>query len=231
MSLELTRCPDAEAVAARAADLVAGRVREAVGARGVAHLALSGGSIMAPFHEALARADVDWAAVHLWFSDERAVGPDSDDANFKPARETLLDHVAVPEGHVHRVRGEEGADAAAAAYEADVRALVPDTVFDVVMCGLGPDGHTCSLFPGHPEVREHERLVVGVHGSPKPPPDRISFTMPLLHAARRLVLLAAGAEKADAMAKVLAGPDEAVPASLLALGALDVVADAAAAPG
>ena len=103
-------------------------------------------------------------------------------------------------------------------------------LFDVIMCGMGPDGHTCSLFPGHPEVHVDDRLVVGMHDSPKPPPDRITFTLPLLHAARRLMLLVAGEEKREAMGRVAAGPDPATPASMLALGALEVVVDAAAAP-
>lgn len=221
-----TVAPDAEAAAAQAADFVAAALAEAVAARGVAHLALSGGSIMASFHERLASLDVDWPAVHLWFSDERAVGPDDDDANFKAAKASLMDRI---EGAtVHRILGERGAEAAADAYEAEIRAS-DGGAFDVVMCGMGPDGHTCSLFPGHPEVQEAQRLVVAVHDAPKPPPDRISFTMALLHGgARRLVLLAAGEEKADAMARVLAGPDPETPASLLGTGPLAVFIDVAA---
>jgi 6-phosphogluconolactonase len=99
------------------------------------------------------------------------------------------------------------------------------------MCGMGPDGHTCSLFPGHPEVHVDDRLVVGVHDSPKPPPDRITFTLPLVYACPRVMLLVAGDEKADALARVLAGPDKATPASMLdGAGRLEVVADAAAKP-
>jgi 6-phosphogluconolactonase len=177
----------------------------------------------------------DWSRVHLWLSDERAVGPDDDEANFKMVRRSLLDRISIPESNVHRVLGELGADEAAARYEREVHANVVSgadglPLFDVIMCGMGPDGHTCSLFPGHPELDEHERLVVGVHGSPKPPPDRITFTYPLLHAAGRLMLLVAGAEKREALDAVRSGPDPRFPASLLALGALEVIADEAAAP-
>src|SRR3954466_13140184 len=98
------------------------------------------------------------------------------------------------------------------------------------MCGLGEDGHTLSLFPGHPEVEERSRLVVGVRDSPKPPAARISFTLPLVHAAAGTILLTAGASKAEALATVLEGPDPRVPASLLRGGRLQVIADDAAAP-
>jgi 6-phosphogluconolactonase len=96
---------------------------------------------------------------------------------------------------------------------------------------MGPDGHTCSLFPGHPELEIRDRLVVGLHDSPKPPPDRITFTLPLLHASKAIMLLVAGEEKRDALARVVAGPEPATPASMLALGPLEIVADEAAGAG
>lgn len=224
--------PDAEAAARRAAETVAA----AVAAAGRPfHLALAGGSTPRRCHELLAPLVEDWSGVHVWLSDERAVGPGDDASNFRMVRESLLDRIAIPEGNVHRVVGELGADEAAARYEQEVRDGVPSgpdglPLFDLVMCGLGPDGHTCSLFPGHPEVEIRDRLVVGVHDAPKPPPDRITFTFPLLHAAQRTILLAAGAAKHDAMTAVAAGPDPHVPASLLAEGRLVVIVDDAAAP-
>jgi 6-phosphogluconolactonase len=151
-------------------------------------------------------------------------------------RRSLLDRVSIPDGNVHRVMGERGAEAAADAYEGELRAVVePRTqagipVLDVVMCGLGEDGHTMSLFPGHPEVLIKDRLVVAVHDAPKPPPDRVSFTLDLVHAARSTILLTAGASKADALRAVLEGPDPHVPASLLRFGRLEIIADDAAAP-
>ena len=234
--MRLTTVADAETAAQHAADVVARMAAEAVDARGVFHLALAGGSTPKRCHEMLAELDVDWSRVHLWESDERAVGPDDDDSNFKMIRESLLDRITIPDENVHRVMAERGAEPAADAYEGELRAVVADRthadipILDVCMCGMGEDGHTMSLFPGNPGVSVKDRLVVGVHDAPKPPPDRISFTFETAHAARRTLLLAAGASKADAMRAVLAAADPHVPASLLRFGRLEVIADDAAAP-
>jgi 6-phosphogluconolactonase len=234
--LRLTTVADSEAAAVRAADVVARLAGEAIDARGVFHLALAGGSTPKRCHELLAERGIDWSRVHVWESDERAVGPDDDESNFKMIRESLLDRISIPEGNVHRVMGERGAEPAADAYEGELRAAVePRTqaeipILDVVMCGLGEDGHTMSLFPGNPAVGVKHRLAVGVHDAPKPPPDRISFTLDLVHAARRTILLTAGSSKAEALAAVLEGADPHVPASLLRFGRLEVIADDAAAP-
>jgi 6-phosphogluconolactonase len=232
--MRLTTVADAEAVAARAAEEVAGLAEQSDPTRPF-HLALAGGTTPERCHELLAPLVGDWSHVHLWLSDERAVPPDDDDSNFKMVRRSLLDRIEIPEGNVHRVLGELGAEEAADRYEAEVHDHVlagADGVplFDVIMCGMGPDGHTCSLFPGHPEVAIADRLVAPVHDAPKPPPDRVTFTFPLLHAARRTLLLAAGAAKRDAMTAVCAGPDPRVPASLLRLGRLEAIVDEAAAP-
>lgn len=227
MPVKVTAVADADAAALVGAQTVALLVSRAVAARGVAHVALAAGSIMEDLHVRLAALDVDWSATHLWLSDERAVPPNDDDSNFKMIVHTLLDAVDLPPDNVHRPRGEDGAVVAADAYETDIRATVAGECFDVVLCGMGPDGHTCSLFPGFPELEERERLVVAVHGSPKPPPDRITFTLPLIHRARRTLLVATGAGKADAMAAVLEGPDPDVPASLLRFGELEVITDLA----
>jgi 6-phosphogluconolactonase len=216
--MRLTTVADAEAVALRAADTVE---RLAAG-RDVFHLALAGGSTPERCHELLAERDIDWSRVHIWESDERAVPPDDEESNFLMIRRSLLDRIEIPEENVHRVAGERGADAAAEAYEAELRPVGP---LDVVMCGMGPDGHTMSLFPGHPEVGIEDRLVVAVHDSPKPPPDRVSFTLPVIREARHTMLLAAGGSKADALSRVLEGVDPAVPASLLRHGRLEIIAD------
>jgi 6-phosphogluconolactonase len=228
--MRVTTVGDGEAVAQRGAAIVARLLGEAIAARGAAHVALAGGSSPERCHEVLAGEDVDWSRVHVWESDERCVPPDHEDSNWRMIRSTLLDHVDVPEPHRHRVLGERGPDAAAQAYEEEIRATVPDAVFDVVMCGMGPDGHTMSLFPGHPEVGERERLVIGVTGAPKPPPERVTFTLPLVHAARHTILLVSGASKADALRAALERVDPSVPASLLRGGRLEVIADDAAAP-
>ena len=221
--MRLTTVADAEAVAARAADVVARLAGEAR----VFHVALAGGSTPERCHELLAERDVDWSRVHVWLSDERAVPPDDDDSNFLMIRRSLLDRIDIPDENVHRVLGEQGADAAADAYERELRAVGP---LDLVMCGMGPDGHTMSLFPGRPEVGVEDRLAVAVHDAPKPPPDRVSMTLPVIHAARRTMLLASGSSKAEAMSAVLEGADPHVPASLLRFGRLEVIADDAAAP-
>src|SRR3954467_5751420 len=243
--MRLTTVADSEAAAVRAADVVTRLAEEALDARGVFHLALAGGSTPKRCHELLAERDIDWSRVHVWESDERAVGPDDDESNFKMIRDSLLDRVSIPGGNVHRVMGERGAEPAADAYEGELRAAVePRTqaeipILDVVMCGLGEDGHTMSLFPGNPAVGVKHRLAVGVHDAPKPPPDRISFTLDLAPAPsplppppppRRTILLTAGSSKAEALAAVLEGADPHVPASLLRFGRLEVIADDAAAP-
>lgn len=223
--MRLTTVADAEAVAVRAAESVA---RQIAAADGVFHLALAGGSTPERCHELLAeRDDIDWSRVHIWESDERAVAPDDEESNWLMIRRSLVDRIDIPDDNLHRVLGELGADAAADLYEAELRAVGP---LDLVMCGMGPDGHTMSLFPGHPELEIEDRLAVAVHDSPKPPPDRVSFTLVVVREARRTMLLAAGSAKAEALAAVLEGPDPRVPASLLRHGRLEIIADDAAAP-
>ena len=231
--MKLTRLDDKEAVAAYAAREVADAINAT---RDPFHLALAGGTTPERCHELLAPLVQDWGHVHIWVSDERAVAPDDDDANWKMVRTSLLDRIAIPAENLHRVLGEEGAEVAATGYDAEIRGLVPPgphdvPAFDLIMAGMGPDGHTLSLFPGHPEIDITDVLVAPVHDSPKPPPDRVTFTLPLVLACPRVMLLVAGAEKADALSRVLAGPDPATPASMLdGAGRLEVVADAAARP-
>jgi len=231
--VKLTRLDDKEAVATHAAHAVA----EAIAATSAPfHLALAGGTTPERCHRLLAPLVSDWSHVHLWISDERAVGPEDPDSNWKMVRESLVSAITIPAENLHRPLGEAGADVAATGYDAEIRAVVPAgdgglPRFDLIMAGMGPDGHTLSLFPGHAEVDLTDVLVASLHDSPKPPPDRITFTLPLVYAAPRVMLLVAGADKADALSRVLAGPDRATPASLLdGAGTLEVVADAAAAP-
>jgi 6-phosphogluconolactonase len=225
--VKLTRLDDKEAVAAYAARAVADLVDATTEPF---HLALAGGTTPERAHELLAPLVSDWGHVHIWVSDERAVGPDDDESNWKMVRRSLLDRIEIPAENLHRVLGEEGADIAATGYDAEIRAVVPagedgTPRFDLIMAGMGPDGHTLSLFPGHPEIDLTDVLVASLHDSPKPPPHRITFTLPLVYAAPRVMLLVAGAEKADALARVLAGPDKATPASMLdGAGTLEVVA-------
>jgi len=245
----LTTVADPEAAAERAAQEIARVLTDALERRGAAHLALAGGSTPRRAYELLATLLADWSAVELWYGDERCVGPDDPDSNHRLVVESLLERIPGAPPREHRVLGERGAEDAARAYAQELRARVaradggrdaggePDApaglpALDLALLGIGEDGHTASLFPGHAEVQDESgALCLAVHDAPKPPPDRVTLSMPVLRAARRCLLLVTGAGKADALAAVLAGPDPRVPASLLASGRLHVLADDAAAPG
>jgi 6-phosphogluconolactonase len=231
----LTTCAEAEAAAKRASAEIARRLLAARRERGGAHLALSGGTTPARTYELLGAALDDWQAIDVWFADERCVGPDDDESNYKLARETLLGAASgLDEARVHRMRGELGPDDGAANYASELREHAPIeeglAVLDVVVLGIGPDGHVASLFPGAPTLDVEDELCLGVHDSPKPPPERITLSLPVLRAARRCVLLATGASKADAVSAMLDKPSRHVPASLLRRGRLSVIVDDAAAP-
>jgi 6-phosphogluconolactonase len=220
---------DAALLAEAAAARLVTRIVDAQAARGNAHVVLTGGGIGTATLKALAgtpaRDAVDWAAVDVWWGDERFLPSGHPDRNETQAREALLDHIRLDGGRVHPMPAVgppwgDDVDAAAAAYADELRAAArPEEragvpTFDVLMLGVGPDGHVASLFPEHPALYETDRTVVGVRGSPKPPPVRISLTMPVLRSASEVWLLAAGAEKAAAVAMALSGAGEvAVPAA------------------
>jgi 6-phosphogluconolactonase len=236
----LTRLPDGEAVARRCAEELARTLQDALEQRGVAHFALSGGRTPGGVYELLAHLLPDWSGVELWYGDERCVGPEDAESTHRLVVETLLSQIDGPPPLEHRVAGERGAEAAADAYERELRARVAPAedapaelagvpALDVALLGIGEDGHTASLFPGHAAVGVRDALCVAVHDAPKPPPDRVTLSLPVLRAARRCVLLATGAAKADALAAMLARPDTSVPASLLVSEHLHVIADEAAA--
>ncbi|MER5734806.1 MULTISPECIES: 6-phosphogluconolactonase [unclassified Streptomyces] len=214
----------AEAAAARLITAVV----DAQADRGTASVVLTGGrngnGLLAALGTAPARDAIDWSRLDLWWGDERFLPEGDPERNVTQAREALLDRVPLDPARVHAMPASDGphgddADAAAAAYAAELAAAagpgarVP--AFDVLMLGVGPDTHVASLFPELPAVRETGRTVVGVHDAPKPPPTRISLTLPAIRAAREVWLLAAGEDKAKAAALALSeGADEArVPAS------------------
>ncbi len=239
----LTTCADAEAAAARAAAEIARRLQAAKRQRGVAHLALSGGTTPARTYELLAHELEDWQGVELWFADERCVGPEDEESNFRLAKQALIDAAeGLAQASVHRMLGELGPDEGAKRYEAQLREHAPaqqagdgrpeqPPVLDVIVLGIGPDGHVASLFPGAPTLDAGEQqLCLGVHDSPKPPPERITLTLAVLRAAQRCVLLATGASKADAVNAMLGQASHHVPASLLRRGRLSVIVDDAASP-
>ena len=193
--------PDVDSLAAAVADLVADAIRGAPSLR----LALAGGTTPLRAYERLPRMDLPWGRVSVFFGDERCVPPDHADSNYGAARSALLDRVAPLA--VYRMPGELGPDAAAEMYEP----LVLGHPLDLVLLGVGPDGHTASLFPNNAALRAGGH-VVGVRDAPKPPPERVSLTLHALFEARRVVIVAAGADKRDAFARAQRGE---VPAGLI----------------
>jgi 6-phosphogluconolactonase len=209
------------------------RLTEAAGAAG--QIALTGGSTPRSAYERAAVADVSWSRATLWWGDERCVPPDDELSNYALARETLLDAIAGPAPEVHRMRGELGAHEGAAAYETELHEVfgagMPE--FDLVLLGMGADGHCASLFPGQPTLEEDVRLAVGVErAGVEPYVPRISLTLPLINAAREVVFLVTGEDKAEAVARAFeADPGPDTPASLVtpASGRLVALLDRAAA--
>ena len=188
--------------------------------QGTFHVALSGGSTPRRMHELLAamgRDALPWDRVELWWGDERTVPPDDPDSNFGMAKRTLIDPLALT--RFHRMEGERDPAAAAADYEAAlVGASGAPPVLDLVFLGMGPDGHTASLFPGSPAVGERQRYVVANPvDSPvaKGKTTRITLTVPVLDAARHVRFLVAGADKAKVLAEVLQGPRGRYPSQLV----------------
>ncbi|KUJ68836.1 6-phosphogluconolactonase [Streptomyces albus subsp. albus] len=214
---------DKELMAQAAAARLITKIVDAQAARGYASVVLTGGrngnGLLAALAAAPARDAVDWSRLDLWWGDERFL-PDGDpERNHTQAREALLDSVPLDPARVHAMPASDGpcggdVEAAAEAYAAELaaaagtdnRGLVPS--FDVLLLGVGPDTHIASLFPELPAVRETERTVVGVRGAPKPPPTRVSLTLPAIRAAREVWLLAAGEDKAKAVAIALSGAGE-----------------------
>ncbi|MYY08453.1 6-phosphogluconolactonase [Streptomyces sp. SID4919] len=215
---------DKELMAQAAAARLITRIVDAQSARGSASVVLTGGrngnGVLAALAAAPARDAVDWSRLDLWWGDERYLPEGDPERNATQARAALLDAVPLDPKRVHPMpasdgpHGADGVDAAAAEYAAELAAAAgpedhgPVPAFDVLMLGVGPDTHVASLFPELPAVRETTRTVVGVHGAPKPPPTRISLTLPAIRAAREVWLLAAGEDKAEAAAIALSGAGE-----------------------
>jgi len=188
---------------------------DVLAARGRCAIALAGGGTPRPVYAALAAPDVatriDWNRVDVFFGDERAVPPDDPESNFRMATDALLSRVAIPAAHIHRMEAEHAdVDAAAAAYDGQLPAAL-----DVLVLGMGADGHTASLFPGSPALAEQRRRVVAVD-SPKPPRRRMTITPPVIAAAWHVAVLVTGKEKAAAVARALDGdtPASEIPAAL-----------------
>jgi 6-phosphogluconolactonase len=173
------------------------------------HIALSGGSTPRPAYELAARLRPDWSQAEVWFADERCVPPDDERSNCRLVRDSLLDRLDRPPAADHRVRGELSPEDAAEAYDAELQGVV----FDLALLGIGPDGHTASLFPNDPALDELRRRALAVD---RPDVARVTATIPQLNVSRTVVFLAVGGEKADAVTRAFAAePGPATPASLV----------------
>ncbi len=213
--------------AAAAAQLAAERL--AATARAGGHVVLTGGSTPRRAYELAAELQPDWSRVEVWWSDERCVPPDDERSNYGMAKAALLDRLAVAPAAVHRMRGELGREEGAARYEVE---LGGPARFDLLLLGLGPDGHVASLYPDQPTLDESERRAIGAEAHLQPFVDRITLTLPVLCAARAVLFLVAGADKAGAAKRAFAGePSRATPGSLVraVVGTTTALLDAAAA--
>lgn len=243
--------PDAAALTDLAAKAVIFWAHKAIERRGVFHLALSGGATPKALYELLAAEanarQVYWDRVHVWWGDERNVPAGDPASNYRMAREALLDRVPIPPANVHRVRTELGVEQAAAHYEAEVMfafdliaiddesgAIQVRTEarprFDLILLGMGDDGHTASLFPGTDALHAHERMVVA-NAVPKLGANRITFTYRLINAADCVIFIVSGASKADTLGQVLLGeiqPDVLPAQAVQPAGKLFWMCDAAA---
>jgi 6-phosphogluconolactonase len=235
--------PDAAALARRAAESFVVEAEKAVAGRGVARIAISGGSTPKAAFRTLAeqgeewRVRMPWAKLDLWWVDERCVPPDNADSNYRMTREALLDHVPLKPAQIHRMEGELEPDDAAAKYEAELKKSfglkgVEIPRFDVVQLGLGPDGHTASLFPHTEALHITDRLVAANYVEEK---DmwRVTLTRPIINHGRQVFFLIEGAEKAMILNEVVEGPrdPERLPSQFIAPvdGILTLLLDQAAA--
>ncbi|HVS10306.1 MAG TPA: 6-phosphogluconolactonase [Planctomycetota bacterium] len=216
--------PDAEQVCREARERFAGEARSAARERGTFRVALSGGSTPRRLYELLAELPageappaVPWSKVHFFWGDERLVPPDHEASNYRMAREALLSRLELAPEQVHRVPTELEPERCAQAYEQTLlRAFEGHVRFDLLLLGIGADGHTASLFPGSPALEERERLVAAVR-APGGGPDRVTLTLPAFETARCGFFLASGAEKAEAVRAALGGGDSPPPAGRVRL--------------
>lgn len=196
---EVRRYEDMESLSAAAAELVAAAARAAAAERGRFSLALAGGSTPRRLYQMLAAKDLPWARVHLFWGDERCVPREDPASNYRLAREALFASAPLPAANIHPMPCDPAsAVEGAAAYEAGLRGFFAgtDAAFDLVLLGLGPDGHTASLFPGEPTLDETSRWVVSTPGlRASPPVPRLTLTFPALAASRGILLLASGPRK------------------------------------
>ncbi|GCE13428.1 6-phosphogluconolactonase [Tengunoibacter tsumagoiensis] len=218
MAVDVLIYPTTEKLSLEAADFIVKAANEAIADHGRFTLALSGGSTPRKLYGMLAgdpyKDQIDWSKVEIFWSDERCVPPTDAESNFQLAQEVMFSKLQIPAANIHRCPADEAdRDAASLAYTQEMkRVFQTDGVpaFDLIQLGMGPEAHTCSLFPHQASLQEEVRLIMPVT-VPKPPPPRLTFTPPLLNAARHVLFLVTGAEKAEALQAVLEGsyqPDE-----------------------
>jgi 6-phosphogluconolactonase len=228
VSAIIEKYSDSAALVAAAGDRLVGAVKDAIDKRGRALVVLTGGGTGIGLLKRVGeRADeIDWSKVHLFWGDDRYVPENDDERNDKQARAALLDQIDIPSANIHAMPASDGEfgddlDAAAVAYDhvlaANAEDGEPAPDFDVHLLGMGPEGHINSLFPDTPAVRESTRLVLGVPDSPKPPPQRITLTLPAIQRSREVWLVVSGGGKADAVAAAVGG---AKPVDVPAAGAI-----------
>lgn len=208
------------ALVERAAELFIQTAAQSFLARGYFSVALSGGSTPRALYQLLADTPLAWQNIHLFWGDERCVPPDHVDSNYRMTAESLLTRVHIPPENIHRIQGELPPEEAALRYEDDLRKFFRDAPrFDLILLGLGEDGHTASLFPDSPALHERTRWVVAVPHAFPPPPlvPRVTLTLPVLNAARQIAFLVSGASKAQRLAQVLRAPtaSPSLPASMI----------------
>jgi 6-phosphogluconolactonase len=210
---------DAAAVAAETVRRMQSAAERAIARSGVFRVVLAGGSTPERAYRQLAESDADWPRWHIYLGDERCLPPDDAARNSRMIEEAWLRRSAIAADHIHWIPAERGAEPGARDYEAVIRPILP---FDLVLLGMGEDGHTASLFPGHRQVQA--RLVVPVSDAPKPPPDRISLNFSALRQSREMLLLITGAGKREAVHRWRNG--EALPVAALECAAgIDVLID------
>lgn len=205
--------PDIDVISQQAAQYVVRIATESIATHGRFTIALSGGTTPRKLYGLLGTepylSQIDWILVHIFWSDERCVPPDNEESNYHLAHEVLLSKIPIPAPQVHRMPAEmSNRNTASQEYADEMRRVfgtndIPN--FDLIQLGMGPEGHTASLFPHQASLHEQQRLVMPV-SVPKPPPDRLTFTPPLLNAARNVLFLLTGSDKADALHAVLENP-------------------------
>jgi 6-phosphogluconolactonase len=207
---ELAQYPDVETLSRAAADLIAGLAQQAVAARGRFSIALSGGSTPRTLYRLLAaeyRTRIPWTATEIFFGDERCVPPDHPDSNFRLARTELLDQIPGLLSRTHRIEGELPPEDAARKYDAMLRTMFSAVAFDVLLLGVGTDGHTASLFPGSPALNEQTKWAAATEAPPTMTTrHRVTLTFPVLNAARTTIVLCAGTDKRTVLHDILTDP-------------------------